>query len=329
MGESGSRRLNALDHGGCRHHHPRLKAGGERKLAWAIALTTAFVLVEGAAGYLSKSLALLSDAVHNLSDALALLFSWYAVHAARRPSNSRRTYGYHRIGILAALANAVTLVVLAVWIAWEAVERLKSPAPPVGVTMIVVAAAAIFINGLISYWLHSDARHDLNIRGAYLHMLGDALTAFAVVVAGLIVVFTRSTFADPIVSVIIAIVILWSSWGLLVDSTDVLLESTPKGLDMTGLERSLAEFPEVVGVHDLHVWTIASEMIACSCHLVVDDQKVSGGQRIQRAVAEMLRDRFGICHATLQIETDSCESDSIFCKMRKTPSQTDPHTHLS
>jgi cobalt-zinc-cadmium efflux system protein len=203
----------------------------------AVGLTLAFVIGEAIAGTFAHSLALLSDAGHNLADAAALGFSWYAVWIAKKPAHSQMTYGYHRVGILAALVNAVSLVLIAIFIIYEAIGRLRSSQEVHGGLMIVVAAAAIAMNLLIGFWLHAGAEHDLNVRSAYLHMIGDAISAMGVVVAGVIVLVCGWVLADPIVSFLIAGLILWSSWGVLKESVGVLLEGTPAGLEMGAVEK--------------------------------------------------------------------------------------------
>jgi cobalt-zinc-cadmium efflux system protein len=275
-------------------------------LGLSILLTAAFVLGEAAAGYFSNSLALLSDAGHNLADALALIFSWYAVWVGSRPADARRTYGYHRVGVLAALVNGVALVVIALFIFWEAVERLRSPEPVHGGPVIGVALAAVVLNGLISLWLHAEAKYDLNIRSAYLHMLGDALSGVGVLVAGVIIAVTGQPVADPVVSLLIGLLILWSSWGVLRETVDVLLEAVPKGMDMAKLVQAIRQVPGVQGVRDLHVWTIGSGRAACSCRILVNEQSALEGQRVQQSVAQMLEHEFRITHTTIQVEVEQC-----------------------
>jgi cobalt-zinc-cadmium efflux system protein len=296
------------------HAHGHSATG--RYLGASLALTLAFVVAEAAAGYWSGSLALLSDAGHNLADALALALSWYALRAARRPPDARRTFGYHRAGILAALANAASLVLLALYIAWEAAHRLQSPPPVQGGVMIGVAGVAVLLNGLISLWLHSEARHDLNVRSAYLHMLGDALSALGVVGAGIVVVTTGYEWADPLVSLLIGGLILWSSWGVLREAVHVLMEAAPKGLDVAQVAQAIRRVPGVLGVHDLHVWAVGSGVAACSCHVRVAEQSALGGQRIQQAVARMLAHDFGISHSTVQVEVECCGVDDLHCTMQ-------------
>jgi cobalt-zinc-cadmium efflux system protein len=309
------------------HHHGASGSATGRRLALSIALTLAFVLGEAAAGYWARSLALLSDAGHNFADALALLLSWCALRVALWPSHARLTFGYHRAGIFAALVNALSLVIIALLIFWEAAERLRDPRPVAPGPMIVVALIAVVLNGGISLWLRGAARHDLNIRSAYLHMLGDALSALGVVVAGVFVAWTGNPIADPIVSIAIGLLILVSSWGILNESVNVLLEGVPKGLDMKALEQAIGEVSGVLGTHDLHVWTVGSGIVACCCHIVVTEQTVSSGQQVLRAVAEVLRERFRVAHATIQVEVEGCESDELYCTLRRTGEPHHGHSH--
>ncbi len=267
-------------------HHGEQSA---KKLIWSMAITLVFVLGEALAGYFSKSLALMSDAGHNLADALALGVSFYALVIARRPATSIRTFGYHRFGILAAVFNSATLVCISVGIFWEAVSRLRNPAPVESGLMIVVASIAVIINGLITFWLHNEAKDDLNIRSAYIHMLGDALSAVGVVIAGIVIRLTGSPQADPIASLLIGAFILWSSWKIMKDAVEVLLDTVPEGISLLELENSLKNLNGVIGVHDLHVWTVASGMIACSCHIAVAEQTIRSGQQVLREAANMLK----------------------------------------
>jgi cobalt-zinc-cadmium efflux system protein len=309
-------------HGGHHHHHHHSAIAGAR-LGWAVSLTMAFVIGESVAGWFGHSVALLSDAGHNLADALALLFSWYAIRAAGKPSTATRTFGYHRVGIFAALINAASLVAIAVLILWEALQRLLHPPPYVHAgIMIGVAAAAVIINALIALSLHRHAQNDLNVRSAYLHMLGDAASACAVIVAGIIVAITGNPMADPIVSFVIAALIMWSSWGILKESLNVLLEATPAGMDMSAVEGAIGKVEGVLDVHDLHVWTVGPGVVACSCHVVVAEQTISSGQQVLRAVVGELQRRFAINHTTVQVEVEGCESNHMYCTIHR-----DEHAH--
>jgi cobalt-zinc-cadmium efflux system protein len=279
----------------------------------AVLLTLAFVAGETIAGHLADSLALLSDAGHNFADAAALGLSWYALWIARKPSNEGMTYGYHRVGILAALVNAASLVLIALFIVWEAIDRLRHPQAVHGWLMIVVAAVAIAVNLLIGLWLHAGAKHDINVRSAYVHMIGDAVSALGVVLAGVIVVASGWHLADPLVSFLIAALILWNSWGILKESVNVLLEGTPYGTDMVAVEKCIASVSGVLGVHDLHVWTVGAGAIACSCHILVAEQSIRDGQQILNAVVEELQHHHGINHSTVQVEVEGHASNDMYC----------------
>jgi cobalt-zinc-cadmium efflux system protein len=187
-----------------------------------------------------------------------------------------------------------------------------------------VALVAVVLNTIISLWLRGDAKDDLNIRSAYLHMLGDAISSLGVVVAGIVVSLTGNPIADPVVSILIGLLILASSWGILNESVNVLLEGVPKGLDMESLEREIAAVPGVLGTHDLHVWTVGSGIVACSCHIVVPEQSVSSGQQVLHAVAVMLRQQFRVAHTTIQVEVEGCAHDTLYCTMNPTQG---PHSH--
>jgi cobalt-zinc-cadmium efflux system protein len=303
---------NHAHHDDVAHVHQPSDVTG-KALASSLALTLGFVAVEALLGWLGHSLALLSDAGHNLADAAALGFSWYAFQIADRPSHERMTFGYHRMGVVAALANAASLAVIALVIVWEAIGRLRQPSAPNPVLMIVVAAAAVVVNGVIGMRLHAGAARDINVRSAYLHMVGDAASALGVVVAGIIVAMTGSGIADPIVSLLIAALIVWSSYGVFHESTTVLLEGTPTGTDMPAVVDAIKSVSGVLGVHDLHVWMIGPGVVACSCHILVAEQSVRDGQQVLRAVVHELEHRFQITHTTIQVEVEGCASDDMYC----------------
>ena len=295
------------------HDHGHVTDATGRALAGAVGFTLAFVAIEALFGWFGRSLALLSDAGHNLADAAALGFSWYAVRIARRPAHEGMTYGYHRMGILAALANAGSLAVIAIVIAWEAIARLRHPEAPNAGIMIGVAAAAVVLNAAIGWRLHGNAKGDLNVRSAYLHMIGDAASALGVVVAGIIVAITDEPHADPIVSLLIAGLILWSGYGVFRESTTVLLEGTPAGTDMPAVIDAIRSVGGVLDVHDLHVWMVGPGVVACSCHILVAEQSVREGQQVLRAVVRDLKGRFHITHTTIQVEVEGCESNDMYC----------------
>ncbi|HXY36057.1 MAG TPA: cation diffusion facilitator family transporter [Planctomycetaceae bacterium] len=307
------------------HHEHLVPDPMTGKMRLALFLTMAFVAAEAVAGWFAHSLALLSDAGHNFADAAAVGFSWYALWIAQKPAHTGMTYGYHRVGILAALVNAASLVVIAIVIFWEAIDRLRNPASVNGPLMIVVSLAAIALNATITVWLHAGAKHDLNVRSAYLHMAGDAISALGVLVAGIVVILGGSPLADAVASLLIGGLILWSSWGILKESVNVLLEGTPFGIDMGAVERAIAGVPGVLNVHDLHVWTVGSGVIACSCHVLVAEQTIREGQQILKLVVDELGHHFGISHTTVQIEVEGHDADELYCTMRKRLSS--PHAH--
>jgi cobalt-zinc-cadmium efflux system protein len=298
------------------HSHSHAHAAPDvspRVMAAAVIATVAFVIVEAACGWWAGSLALLSDAGHNMTDAAALGLSWYALTISKRPSHANMTFGYHRVGVLAAMINSLTLVAIAIGIAWEAVLRLRVPEPTSGGPMIVVAGAAILINAGIGLALHRGSKHDINVRSAYLHMVGDAISAFGVMLAGVVVTTTGSSLADPLVSLVIAVFILYSSYGVLRESATILLEGTPAGLAMPEVVEAIRNVAGVLAVHDLHVWMVGPGVVACSCHIVVAEQSVREGQQVLRAVVHEIEHRFHITHTTVQVEVEGCAHDDMYC----------------
>jgi cobalt-zinc-cadmium efflux system protein len=283
----------------------------------AVALTLAFVVGEAILGWFGQSLALLSDAGHNLADCAALAFSWYAMRAAAKPSHHGMTYGYHRVGIIAALVNGLSLVAIALFITWEAFIRIRHPEPANGALMIAVALTAVAVNAVISLWLHKAARGDVNMRSAYLHMVGDAVSALGVIVAGAVVLTTGMFVADPLISFMIAGLILWTSWGVLRECVTVLLEGTPTGTDMPAVIHAIQSVTGVLDVHDLHVWTVGPGVVACSCHIVVAEQSIREGQQVLRAVVNDIERQFRITHTTVQVEVEGCEPNDMYCIGRR------------
>ena len=284
---------------------------GPGKMAAATAVTLAFVVVEIVAGIRSHSLALLSDAGHNVADASALALSWYAIVVARRRATAAMTFGYHRVGVLAAFANAASLVAIAGLIFWEAYERLRRPGDVDAAIMIAVAAVAIVMNVAIALSLRSGS-DDLNVRSAYVHMAGDALAAAGVVAGGALVWKTHSPRVDPLVSIAIGGLIVWSSWDILRESVNVLMEGTPADLDLEAVEAALRQLPGVADVHHLHAWTISSGFVACSCHIVPRSASMNAAQRVLADAQRLLAARFDVRHATIQMET-ACPPGSENC----------------
>ncbi|MBL6458263.1 cation transporter [Belnapia sp. T6] len=285
------------DHG---HGHSHGPAPGERGFALGISLNLGFVLLETVAGLIAGSMALLADAGHNLSDVLGLVLAWVAVRLARRLPGGRRTYGWHRGTILAALGNAMLLLVAVGAIALESVQRLLEPAPVATGFMMAVAAAGILVNGATALLFARGRESDINRRGAYLHMVADAAVSAGVVVGGLLIRLTGWDWIDPVAGLVIAGVILVGTWGLLRESVDLAMDVVPRGIEPEAVQAWLAQQPGVAEVHDLHIWALSTTETALTAHLVRPGAALDDG--FLGAVQHGLRERFGIGHATLQLE---------------------------
>jgi cobalt-zinc-cadmium efflux system protein len=295
------------DHAGHRHLEPPGRAGS--RLAIALALVSSYLVAEVAAGLWTGSLALLADAGHMLADAGSLALSLFALWLVERPAPLAHTFGYRRAEILAALANGAALAVVAVLITVEAFERLAAPPPVLGGPMLAVAAGGLAVNLVGLALLHRD--RDLNLRGAWLHLLSDALGSVGAMAAGAALVLFDWRAADPLASLAIGALVLRSAWGLVRETVDVLLEAAPAHVDVAELRRSLQAEAGVVSVHDLHVWTIASGMVSLSCHVhaaaEVDDHHLLGRLR------HLLRERYAIQHVTIQLEPEGFKEREEVC----------------
>lgn len=295
------------------HHHEPGSAVVSRKLIIASTATAVFVAVEVTIGIRANSLALIGDALHNVTDTLALLLALFAVRVERRPATSAKSYGWHRAGVLAAFINAGALAAFTIFLFVEAAERLRAPAGVNSKAMLVTAAAALVLNGSITLWLRGHGRHDLNIRGAVLHMLGDALSSVGIMGAAILIAVTREQFWDPAVSIAIGVLILWSSWGILREAINLLLEGTPAGIDPDDVTRAIAALEGVDGVHHLHIWALGPSRPALSCHLMVGDIPVRSTGNVLAQVNELLAHEFGIAHTTIQFEFANCDTDDPYC----------------
>ena len=282
------------------HSHGLGTDRGARSLAIALALNAAYTVLEVVVGLRTDSLALISDAGHNLSDVLALGLALGAVWLAARPATPQRTFGYQRALILAALANALTLVVIALVIFVEAARRFSSPPDVPGLPLILVALVGLAINAVGAALVFRRGGEDLNLRASFFHLAGDALGSLGVIAAGLIIITTGWEYADPLFSVLIGVLVLASAWTVLRDSVLVLLEAVPRGIDGGALGEQLASYPGVVNVHDLHVWTITSGFPALTAHVLV--RPGDDCHAIRRELEKLLHDRFGIDHTTLQVD---------------------------
>jgi cobalt-zinc-cadmium efflux system protein len=268
-------------------------------------LTGGFMTVEVAGGLLSGSLALLADAGHMLTDAAALCFAWLAFRLARRPADPRRSYGYHRFQILAAFLNGVVLIAIVVWIAIEAVRRLNAPVEILGGMMLAVAGVGLAVNVICFAILHGGNRENLNVHGAMLHVLGDLLGSLAAIVAAVVIIVTGWTPIDPLLSILVALLILRSAWALVRQSTHVLLQGTPSEIDVSQLKRALVDGVTAVDdVHHVHVWTLASGKLIMTLHANVCDG--ADPQETLKTILSICRENFGVTHVTVQIEHGRC-----------------------
>jgi len=285
------------------------------RLTLSLVLTLAFVFVEATAGVVGNSLALLTDAAHNFTDVIALGLSWYAIRLTSQPANSRKTYGYHRAGILVALLNSTTLVVISLGIFYEAYRRFTNPPEVKSGILIVVGLIAVVINVVTALLVKKGSEHDLNIRSAFLHLMGDVLSTIGAVIAGVIIYFTGANWLDPFVSVLIGFLILYNAWGILRDAVNILLEATPRDVDTSKLVHDVMQVKGVLGVHDLHVWSLTQNLRTMSAHVLTDDLPISEGADIQRQINEVVYNRYNIAHATLQLECVGCLPDSLYCDL--------------
>jgi cobalt-zinc-cadmium efflux system protein len=300
------------DHGhshGFGHSHAHLPETFGRAFAIGIVLNAAYVLVEAGFGIAAHSVSLVADAAHNLADVLGLVAAWGAIQLAQRPAQGRFTYGFRGSSILAALGNAVALLVVTGGLTWEALRRLVEPVPSVGTTMMIVAACGVAINGATALLFLRGRESDLNIKGAFMHMLADALLALGVVVAGGLVVATGWQWIDPVFGLVIGAIIVLGTWGLLRDSVALALSAAPRGIDLQAVQVHLASLPGVIAVHDLHVWAMSTTETALTAHIVrpgigADDEFLHG-------VSNALCDRFKIGHVTLQVEVDALEGACV------------------
>ncbi|MDF3624980.1 cation diffusion facilitator family transporter [Brytella acorum] len=300
------------DHGLFGHHHHEPASYGAA-FAIGITLNVVYVMAEALWGFWAHALALLADAGHNLSDVLGLAAAWLAHRLAQRAPSTRFTYGLKRSTIISALFNAMLLMLVTGGIVWEAVLRLLHPAPVAGWTVTIVAAIGILINGGTALLLMRGSQSDLNIRGAFLHMASDALMSLAVVVSGLVIVFTGWTILDPIVSLLVSIVIVLGTWSLLRGSLDMALDAVPRGIDPDRVEDALLGLEGVQGVHHLHIWPMSTTETALTVHLVADTRSTRPDSLLRNAT-RLLVERFDISHPTFQIEEEGCAGHDTACR---------------
>ena len=293
------------------HQHGRAPES-RRSLTIVLALTAIYMVAEAIGGWWTGSLALLADAGHMLADVAALMLALMAVWFAARPATPNKTFGYYRLEILAALVNGVALILISLIIVYEAYQRWFAPTKVRSTAMTIVASGGLLVNLFCAYLLHEDRDQDLNIRGAWLHVIGDALGSVAAIVAGALIALFGWNAADPLFGIIIALLIVWSSWNLIRDATNVLLEGTPAHINLAAVEDAILQTDGVADVHDLHIWTITSGREALSAH-VIHAQSISQ-PGLLKELRTKLHDRFGVDHLTIQMETPEFEDDTFhFC----------------
>lgn len=297
------------------HGHDHSHAGTGRALIASVVLTLAFVVFEAISGFRASSLALLSDAGHNFADAFALLLALAGFYLQSRPANQVKTFGYQRAGVLAAFINAVSLVVLAFALFFESYERLRNPQPVIESTMIAVAAMGLMMN-LFIVWKLGGHGHDMNIRAAWIHMLGDALSCVAIILGAVLIHYTGWQSVDPILSILIGVMIIWSGWGIIQDSLNILLEGLPKGIALEEVTGKMLGVDGVIDVHDLHVWSLGSQAHALSCHVLIEDVPPSASEVILRRINQLLCEKFSINHSTIQFEHVRCAEPCAMVKKR-------------
>src|SRR5260370_13444241 len=304
------------------HSHHRHAGGTGRILKWSFSATVLFVALELIAGLQARSLALLSDAGHNLTDSVAPLFTWFAFHVQSKPANAVKTYGYHSMGVLAAFLNALTLVLLSAWIFYESAQRFLPPSPVQESVMMMVAAVGLLMNGGIMWSLRIARKNDINVRSSFVHMLGDALGSAAIVAGAIVIHYTGWQQIDPALSVAIGVLIVWTAWDIVNEALNILLEGLPRGLELQSVICAMREVPGRLDVHDLHIWSLGSSTHALSCHALIEDVPPSASDRILQRLNAVLCDRFEIRHTTVQFEHVGCAVSESGCVI-----PTSTHSH--
>ncbi len=303
------------------HHHNHSQSTGWI-LRLSLAATLAFTGFEVFAGFRSHSLALLSDAGHNFTDALALLLAAVGLYLQGKPANDVKTYGYQRAGVITAFLNAATLIGISLLIFWEAISRFLHPQPVNNRMMIWVAAAALVLNGAIVIALHRGRKGDLNIQAAVVHMLGDAVGAIAIMIGAVVIGYTGLTYIDPLLSILLGLFIVYTAWDIIRESLNILLEGLPRGIELNNVTKALSGIDGVLDVHDLHIWSLGSSTHALSSHVLIEDMPPSASECILKRINQVLCG-FGIHHTTIQFEHVPCVLSDNGCKM----TANHPHAH--
>lgn len=295
------------------HHAGHAHVNNERRVGWAAILTATYMLAEVAGGLMAGSLALLADAGHMLADAASLALAWAAFRIARRPSDWQRTYGFHRFQVIAAYTNGITLIFIGAAVLWEALNRWQEPVAVLGGPMLLIASLGLIVNIAAYLALHGAERDNLNIRGAMLHVLGDLAGSAAAIVAALVILWTGWTPIDVLLSALVALLILRSAWGVVAESGRILIEAAPKGLDVRALARDLeASIPGLEDVHHVHAWSLTEARPMVTLHAKIGDER--DAYRIVSAVKQHLKLRYGVVHATVEIECEQCADHTPVAK---------------
>jgi cation diffusion facilitator family transporter len=310
-----SRLDHRADEPSCSHQHIDVEDTIGVRLLITLVLNFIIPVVQVIGGLLANSIALISDAVHNFSDFTAILISYVAFKIGRKGASVKNTFGYRRAEIMAALLNVVILTGASLFIIYGAVHRIRHPEAVSGIVVVLAAGIGILGNGFSAWLLHRDSKHSLNVRSAFLHMLGDFLFSVAVLFNGLVLIFKPWYWLDPLLSILIVLFILKNCWSILKESTAVLMNAAPKGFDLNEVKCYLELIPEIIGVHYLHAWNVSSSSIAFSCHVVVPDQSISNTEKMSEVMRHELLHRFGVDHPVLQFETTECGNGSLLCEI--------------
>jgi cobalt-zinc-cadmium efflux system protein len=302
-----------------------MNMSGERRLAITFFVTVLILAGELIGGYLSNSLALLSDAGHMVTDALAIALGFVAAHISKRPSDKNATLGYQRVGVLAALINGLSLLIIAAFIFYEAYERLMVP-PSIDIPVMLGIAVLGLAGNLVMAFILGHSHEDLNVKSVWLHVLGDTLSSVGVIISGIIIFFTEWAYADPIASVLIGGIIIWGGIRLVSDTTSIFLNLTPKGFNVEALTKKITDMPDVIDIHHVHLWPVSHNNVAFSAHILVNDQTLSEVEETKKRIEEMLREN-GVDHSTLQIECSNVTCDNnLYCQINHDESD-DGHNH--
>ncbi len=301
--------------GTCSHHHQDVKDSSGSRLLSTLALNLMIPVAQVVGGVYAHSMALVSDAAHNFSDFVAILIAYIAHRIGKKGASFRNTFGYKRAEILAATLNVAILMGASAFIVYAAVERFYHPQAVLGKVVILLAGVGIVGNGISAWLLHRDSKHSLNVKGAFLHMMGDFLTFVMVLICGAVLLFRPWYWLDPLLSVLIVFFILKNCWSILKASTGILMNATPEGLDLEEIKDFLEQIPGVCGIHYLHAWNISASSVGFSCHVEVLDQQVSKTEKLGETIRYGLLHRYGIDHPVLQFETGSCGNGGVLCEI--------------